>query len=627
MSRARTPTMTAPPTEQLQQPRRLLRAYWPTLLLVWVICGIYSAALLKRGWVPHDEGTIGQSAVRVLAGQLPHRDFDDVYTGGLGCLNAAAMKLFGENLLASRMALFLCFLAWVPTVFWIASRFTAPWIAGSMTLLAAAWSIPVYSSAAPSWYNLFLATFGVAAVLRYLDCGRSRWLFAAGLIAGTSFLFKISGLYFVAGVLLFLVFREQALAQSAALKRGWYSIFATASLVTFVAVLLLLVRHNISIVSIVEFVVPGALMTGLCIGRELRCGGSAGRRFLALGRMLTPFLAGVAIPILLFLVPYIRSGAVSAFINGVFVLPARRFDFAARRPPGFGPNRLLGTVVLLALLIAACRGRGRAWIARLAVAVVLTAVFVTSKFYPAVFAAAWAPLGLLPPLTTLATVWVLARHKEISASRQQELALLVSVIAVCTLIQLPFAAGVYFCYIAPLLPLALLALFSTAARPSRYLLGSVLVFYLAFAVFRITPGFIFIMGSYYQPDPQTERLNLARAGGLRVDPEEARLYERLIPIVQEHAGGSDFIYAGPDCPEVYFLSGKQNPTRTLFDFFDPPTGHTERVLATIESHQVKVAAILNQPAFSPPMAGDLVAALRQKFPNSTTVGKFEVRWR
>ena len=238
-------------------------------------------------------------------------------------------------------------------------------------------------------------------------------------------------------------------------------------------------------------------------------------------------------------------------------------------------------------------------------------------------------MALLLPLAALAAVFVLASRQAagISISRQQEVVLLMSVAAVCGLIQLPFAVGIYFCYVAPLVALALLALFSTAERPSRFLLGSVLVFYLAFVVFLVAPGFIYIMGNYYQPNPQTQRLNLARAGGLRVDPEEAKQYEQLIPVVQEHAAGNSFIYAGPDCPEVYFLSGKQNPTRTLFDFFDPPEGRTARILATLDLHQVKVAAILTQPAFSPPMASDLQAALRERFPNSARVGKFEVRWR
>ena len=298
-------TVTAPPAEQFTDRVRPPRHWWIVLLLVWAICGIYSADLLKRGWVAHDEGTIGQSAMRVLAGQLPHRDFDDVYTGGLGCLNAVAMLVFGENLLAPRVVLLLCFLAWVPAVYAIASRFTSPLVAGAVTLLAAAWSIPNYSSAAPSWYNLFFATFGTLAVLRYLECERSWWLFLAGFCGGISFLFKLSGLYFVAGVLLFLVFREQELAHPAPGPgtRSFYSFFSVGALGAFVVVLFMVVRHNLSMVSVVEFVVPGAAMAGLCIWRERRSGDGTRERFFTLGRMLVPFLMGAALPVAAFLIP------------------------------------------------------------------------------------------------------------------------------------------------------------------------------------------------------------------------------------------------------------------------------------------------------------------------------------
>ena len=67
--------------------------------------------------------------------------------------------------------LFAVFLAWVPAVFYIASRFVRPLAAGGITLLAVAWSLPNYSAAMPSWYNLFLATFGVAALFRFLEDG------------------------------------------------------------------------------------------------------------------------------------------------------------------------------------------------------------------------------------------------------------------------------------------------------------------------------------------------------------------------------------------------------------------------------------------------------------------------
>jgi hypothetical protein len=44
------------------------------------------------------------------------------------------------------------------------------------------------------------------------------------------------------------------------------------------------------------------------------------------------------------------------------------------------------------------------------------------------------------------------------------------------------------------------------------------------------------------------------------------VYERLVPFINEHAANGE-ILAGPDCPEVYFLTGKRNPTPMLFDFF------------------------------------------------------------
>ena len=64
------------------------------LVIVWAISAALLISHIDRGWVPHDEGLIGHTAERVLAGELPHRDFDDVYTGGLAYINAGAMRAF-----------------------------------------------------------------------------------------------------------------------------------------------------------------------------------------------------------------------------------------------------------------------------------------------------------------------------------------------------------------------------------------------------------------------------------------------------------------------------------------------------------------------------------------------------
>ncbi len=170
---------------------RIPGGYAPFLIaVVLVLSALYAAHGLKRGWVPADEGFLGQSAERVLHGELPHREYSEGYTGGLTFLNAAAFRLFGTNLASLRYMLFLFFLFWVPAFYYAATHFVSAPVAAALTVLAVAWSIPNYPAALPSWYNLFFATFGLAALLRYLETERRGWLFAAGLCGGISFLFK-----------------------------------------------------------------------------------------------------------------------------------------------------------------------------------------------------------------------------------------------------------------------------------------------------------------------------------------------------------------------------------------------------------------------------------------------------
>jgi hypothetical protein len=170
--------------------RRLLFA------TVFLLSALYVAKELKRGWVPFDEGTLGLSADYVLHGQLPHRDYFEGYTGALTYVNALAFWVFGTNSASMRYVFFLFFLAWVPAVYYVASRFVSAPVASALTFLAVAWGPPNYSAPMPSWYNLFFATFGLGALLRYIEARKMHWLFVAGLCGGISFLFKQFGLYF-----------------------------------------------------------------------------------------------------------------------------------------------------------------------------------------------------------------------------------------------------------------------------------------------------------------------------------------------------------------------------------------------------------------------------------------------
>src|SRR4051812_3105389 len=82
---------------------------WITLLVVLLISAAYAGFYLKRGWIPHDDGAFALSAQRVMRGELPHRDFQEIYTGGLAFLNAGAMRIFGDRLVVMRYPLFAFF--------------------------------------------------------------------------------------------------------------------------------------------------------------------------------------------------------------------------------------------------------------------------------------------------------------------------------------------------------------------------------------------------------------------------------------------------------------------------------------------------------------------------------------
>jgi hypothetical protein len=111
-----------------------------------------------------------------------------------------------------------------------------------------------------------------------------------------------------------------------------------------------------------------------------------------------------------------------------------------------------------------------------------------------------------------------------------------------------------------------------------------------------------------------------------VEPPDERIYDELIPLVQAHAKGES-IYAAPDCPEVYFLSGLPSPMRHYFEYAEDPVGLSERTLGRIERLEVNVVAINESPRFSAPMPADLLSELEKRFPYFRNLGKFQVRWR
>lgn len=608
------------------------RSYWLVLVIVWAISVAYMAMHLNRGWIPSDEGTLGQSAQRVLNGDLPQRDFDD-YTGGLTFVNALAFHELGVSLASMRIVLFVFFVTWVPAVFYISSRFGSPYSTGAITLLAVAWSVPNYPAAMPSWYNLFFATFGAAALIRYLDRGSRRWLYVAGICGSLSILVKITGVYYITGVLLFFVFREQVSTneenRDSSTHAHFYSTTVAVTLSAFLVLLFKMIHEIPSIRGFIFFVAPEFGLVALLLAREFSgIAGSERERFTALLRMCIPFGVGIAIPIMLFLFPYVLSGSVHDLMHGLVSASSRAIHFTAFGPEDPRTMIEIFPFVLPVILAYKSRRLGRA-ISGIILALFASIVLILSTRSKVVYSLGWRSLATSIPalvMAGIAILWYSCAKKKMSVVRQQQIMLIMCVATLCSLVQFPLSVPIYFCYDAPLVILFAVAVFASVGRPPRFALGVLTVFYLLFAVLRMTPSFLNYMGWQYAADSQTQQLTIARAGGLRVEPSDADLYDKLIPLVQSHAA-SKFIYAAPDCPEVYFLSGLRTPSRHFFEFAEDPVRHTEVVLNQIDSLHINLVAINLDPKSAHPMDAELRSDLEKRFPHGTDVGHFEVRWK
>jgi hypothetical protein len=599
-----------------------LTSHAAVLSVVWFTGAVYVWTGLFHGWWPWDEGTIAEPATRILRGELPHRDFVDAYTGALSYVHAAAFLIFGRELTSLRLVLFAAFVAWVPALYFVASRFLGKPEAGAVTLLAIAWSVPNYPASMPSWYCTFLATFGIAALFRQLETGRRRWLFIAGLCGGTSIAVKSVGIYFVAAALIYFVFKANSDGVRSQPRRTVAFAFALSGSVLF------LLRTHLDGPVVANFAFPAFVLAALCcwslrLRRELTTDSDLRRT----SPLVTPFLAGVAVPIAAFAAPYVAVGAIGDLATGLW--PTRRLDFAALSPPSLWTLVALvplGLVILLSRDVAR-RGTGEKAIALIAVVSVGVVVVVASdRSLP--YTLTWQSLRALVPVLTLGGVMTVMRRLRRSGDLvgAQRVVLLLSVAAMCSLVQFPYTAPIYFAYVTPFVLLAALAVSTYADLLWRPILWALIAFYLAFAVVRLNPGTLESFGYSYRPAGAMQMLSVS-GGGLSVPRDDALIYERVVALVGRHAGASNYMYAAPDCPEVYFLAGLRNPTKTLFEFLDARVPTNRELVATLDAHHVEVVVINRRPVVSDPLSPSLRAALARRFPHAANAGRFVVRWR
>ncbi len=178
-----------------------------------------------------------------------------------------------------------------------------------------------------------------------------------------------------------------------------------------------------------------------------------------------------------------------------------------------------------------------------------------------------------------------------------------------------------FCYAAPLAVITAAFLARQFQRVSLRDLAPTSCLLLLFAVLSMNRGYPGVLGATHSNLPLDVPLGLEKAT-LKVSRSDAGTYQRVVALVERHIGSGQLV-AGPDCPEIYFLTDQFNISGALFDFLGL-TGLSEE---TVTTSNVSVAVINHGPAFSRPFPPAMISNLRGVFPNGESVGHFEVRWR
>jgi hypothetical protein len=583
----------------------------------------YLWLFVPRNWIPHDEGMLGQSAERVLNGDIPHVDYEEPYTGGLTWLHAAVFKLAGIDLLYPRWLLFAGAVLAQLLTYALIRRFLEPIAAVTATLVALVWSFPNYFAALPSWWLLICALACIWAFVRYVETGRPLYAVWSGAAAGCAILIKQTGLYVLMALVMAFVYGYVA-QRDTRLNTRAARFLATAVAISGMAVALGILRSRLSLSDLLYLFLPIAACCRLLISasahdepahpQELRNG-------------LIPALAGAAVPIACFVAPYIAGAHLGTFLHGAFALPQRRVQFASFELPP--PHWIVAGIPLLLVVSPLPRfgwwqeltwRRSVAAIGTVAAVALAYAALSDQMTYQLIWQSARAMSALLP--VAICTVIESGHVRDLK--RHWTLFAAAVMLAWASLVQFPFSAPIYFCYIAPLAVIGAVALADSSNASRRPALPVAAALLLAFAVASMNRGYVYNLGGVHRVTEPVVPLDLERVS-LRVSEPDAVMYRRVMSLVATHIGDGTLV-AGPDCPEVYFLAGRFSPSGTLFDFFDDHASLEGGVDDLPGWRSARVVVLNHSRRFSFGPSTHFAAKVRKAFPKSEGVGTFEVRW-
>src|SRR5437762_1859065 len=168
------------------------------LVLIFASCFAYLCIFRHYSTLEPDEGIVLQGAERILARQIPYRDFFSFYTPGSFYLLAALFRVFGDTFAVARISLAVVGAIGSVVTYVLARRVCSRGVALFAAALATTAGAAFRFLALHNPYSTLGCCLCLYAALRFLETQRRYWLFVVGSLASLTFLIEQSkgaGLY------------------------------------------------------------------------------------------------------------------------------------------------------------------------------------------------------------------------------------------------------------------------------------------------------------------------------------------------------------------------------------------------------------------------------------------------
>lgn len=511
------------------------------LVLGLIGAGLILSFFYNRFWWPADEGVFVHVAARVLAGDVLHRDIQDVHPGYVTLINALALKLFGMELVSLRYPLVALGL--------VQAGIVALLFAGRGVTLAAlaaisftALSFVQFLNPSANWYALALVV-AIIGVLSWLPARARGRLETIGLLLALVFLFRqLTGVLVAMGVLTWLLAAMPKGAGRPRLARALLGLMALG-LVGYLATK----AHSMTLIVFA----PWPLAMIAWTWRHCR---ADDRQVMAMvGRLGLGALLGAA-PLLAY---HLANGSLGYWFNDVFVtaLALSELDFFGQA--SYGAYLLLGLANILRFDSIAAVLNGMFWSSAVLLAGVTGWLTLRSLMRDGRNGRGFHPLPFMAVFYALVSV-----HFQIPVYLFFSLAL---TLAALLWLSADFGQWRGLVPVGLALLLSGVGLFFQAGQP-------------------LTRGIIGIVQGQRIAAVESDARHRA---GMWVDGSTHRAYARTVALIQRETSASEAIFVLPMNPELYFLADRRNP----FDFFSTALG-------VRDDH--KLGAVLEQIAEDPP---------------------------